>query len=604
MIMKQKLTKPELPELGRRAVIAWLIACALEYLLTPGRSLQGTAILSQMSVLRLAMVCLAVTVILQCICLKAEVERRLLVGAFAVYAATCLLTSFAWGFFAACIVALSYLLANALLGRAQDRPISPPERGEKLWYLPLGIMAAAFFAFVSAWTVCRFLGFANSTYDFGIFAQMFHNMADSGTPMTTLERSRELSHFGVHMSPIYYLMLPFYWLFPSPATLQIMQAAILASAVIPLYKLARLHALSGLQGLLLCAALLVFPAFSGGTSYDLHENCFLTPLILWMLYAADRKNRKLTVIFAVLTLLVKEDAAIYVLTFCLWLFFTRKEERVFAFSLAVVALAWFLAVTAYLANYGDGVMSDRYDNLMPNGSQSLFSVVVTALTCPMKLLHEAFEAEKLSFLCQMMLPLAFLPLVTRKFERLFLLIPFFVVNLLSDYPYQHDVLFQYTYGSTAFLFYLTAVNLADIPKGTLRIAPLCVALVCGICIFARSILPVAVRPIENYSDHREYCDGVRAALKVVPDGASVTATAFYTPHLSERESLYDVLHCTTEQILSSEYVVLQIHAQNEYENFNSDPLIHDGYENLVFLLERNGYTLYHELENVLTIYKR
>lgn len=42
--------------------------------------------------------------------------------------------------------------------------------------------------------------------------------------MTTCERDRVLSHFAVHVSPIYYLFLPFYALFPSPVTLEVLQA--------------------------------------------------------------------------------------------------------------------------------------------------------------------------------------------------------------------------------------------------------------------------------------------------------------------------------------------------------------------------------------------
>ena len=34
------------------------------------------------------------------------------------------------------------------------------------------------------------------------------------------------------------------------------------------------------------------------------------------------------------------------------------------------------------------------------------------------------------------------------------------MNLMSDYTYQHNIFFQYTFGSTAFLFYLTKKNQA------------------------------------------------------------------------------------------------------------------------------------------------
>lgn len=71
--------------------------------------------------------------------------------------------------------------------------------------------------------------------------------------------------------------------------------------------------------MLVCAVLFLYPAYSGGTSYDIHENCFLTPLLLWLFYGIDRKNAVVTAIAAILTLMVKEDAAVYVAVIALWL---------------------------------------------------------------------------------------------------------------------------------------------------------------------------------------------------------------------------------------------------------------------------------------------
>ena len=110
------------------------------------------------------------------------------------------------------------------------------------------LLTLSFTAIVSLWGISRVIGFATPTYDFGIFAQMFHSMKTNGLPMTTLERDGLLSHFHVHVSPIYYLMLPFYMLIPHPATLQVMQAAVLASAVVPLWLLGRAAFLSGIGG--------------------------------------------------------------------------------------------------------------------------------------------------------------------------------------------------------------------------------------------------------------------------------------------------------------------------------------------------------------------
>ena len=76
------------------------------------------------------------------------------------------------------------------------------------------IMTALWLAFVIGGTVCRYLLNWSSTFDFGIFSQMYYYMKETFLPLTTCERDGLLSHFAVHMSPAYYLFLPIYWLFP------------------------------------------------------------------------------------------------------------------------------------------------------------------------------------------------------------------------------------------------------------------------------------------------------------------------------------------------------------------------------------------------------
>ena len=44
--------------------------------------------------------------------------------------------------------------------------------------------------------------------------------------------------------------------------------------------------------------------------------------------------------------------------------------------------------------------------------------------------------------------------MTRQWQRLTLLIPFVLINLMSNYKYHAFHFFQYTYGTGALLFYL------------------------------------------------------------------------------------------------------------------------------------------------------
>jgi uncharacterized membrane protein len=436
-------------------------------------------------------------------------------------------------------------------------------------------------------------------------------MKTTGQPLTTLERDGLLSHFAVHVSPIYYLMLPFYWLFPKPETLQVLQAAVLSSSVIPLWLIGKNKGLSGAQRTLLCALLLLLPAFAGGTSYDIHENCFLTPLILWLFYGIEKKNIPVTAVAAVLTLMVKEDAPVYVAVIGLYLLvkaavhFQKKNVRelILGGGLLVLSLAWFFAATGYLAKSGDGVMTYRYSNFMFDGKDSLFTVIKAVLMNPMKALFECVDKEKLQFIGFTLLPLLGLPLITRRYERYILLIPYILVNLMSDYQYQHDIFFQYTFGSNAFLIFLTAVNLADLKIEKVRFAALALAvLVCGSC-FVRTVIPKATPYLENKKTYEAYYESIREVLDTIPDDASVAAPTFYTTYLSQRDILYDIRYCTKAHLLETEYVVLKVSSTGDYTKYNTGGKT-NGYENLVALLEKEGYVLHSNYGNVLEVYRK
>ena len=433
-------------------------------------------------------------------------------------------------------------------------------------------------------------------------------MKTTGLPITTVERDGALSHFAVHVSPIYYLLLPFYMIVPHPATLQVLQAAVLASAVIPLWLLGKHHNLKPGVRFLLCLLLLLYPSYAGGTSYDIHENAFLTPLLLWLFYGIDRKNGIVTAVAAVLTLMVKEDAAVYVAVVALYLLLRtglrqdRKWGLTAGAALLVLSVGWFFATTTYLATSGDGVMTYRYDNFMYDKSDSLVTVIKAVLLCPMKALFECMDKEKLSFIGMTLGALAGIPLMTRRYERFVLLIPYLLVNLMTDYKYQFDIFFQYTYGSTACLIYLVLVNLADWKMEARRVAALGLALVISFGCFWNQIIPKAVRYPNYCKTNAEYYDSLRAVLDEIPEGASVAATTYFTTYLSQRDVLYDVRYASKDHVLSCEYVAVGVTDSNCLKNYAVDG--ERGYENFVALLKSNGYVKIAEHEGKLEIYHK
>ena len=607
---KRNLPACEPSQWIRRLILAWLTAAAVEFIINLV-DLSAIATLKTMSGLRMGAV--AAVVLLACWGLSlagvpAAAERWSVGGICGMLAAVSLVRSFTWPLLGACVLVLAMCVIYGLKGWNRDPEPEENREREKLFSWITVMAAAAFFLFVSIWTVCRIYSFSTPTYDFGIFAQMFHSMKTTGLPMTTLERDGPLSHFAVHVSPIYYLLLPFYALVPKPATLQVMQAAVLASAVIPLYLIAKRHGLPPFMRTLLCALLLLYPAYAGGTSYDIHENAFLTPLILWLFYGLDRKSISLTAIFAALTLMVKEDAPVYVAVIALWLLLRgllhkrSKWELVTGCALLISSVVYFFAVTGYLASSGDGVMTYRYKNFMYDGSSSLVTVIKAVLLSPMKAVFECVDKEKLEFIGLTLLPLAGIPLLTRRYERFILLIPYILVNLMSDYQYQHDIFFQYTYGSTACLIYLVTVNLADIRERKLQFAALGLALCISASCFGAQIMPEAVRYPKQCKTYEAYYGHVRDVLDTIPEDASVAATTYYTTYLSQRDTLYDIRYASKAHIFSCEYIALAVKSTYSYKPYSVNG--ENGYENFRDLVLQQGYEKIAEYPNVAEIYKK
>nr|WP_289707141.1 DUF2079 domain-containing protein [Enterocloster clostridioformis] len=88
------------------------------------------------------------------------------------------------------------------------------------------------------------------------------------SPLTTCERDGLLSHFAVHLSPVFYVLLPFYKLVPRPETLLVLQSLVVISGMVPLCLLTTVppgsRCLSGVMRIFLYCYL-VYQPFWGGS---------------------------------------------------------------------------------------------------------------------------------------------------------------------------------------------------------------------------------------------------------------------------------------------------------------------------------------------------
>ncbi len=417
--------------------------------------------------------------------------------------------------------------------------IQPKARTLWIFTAACGIVSAAVIAYI---TCLRYETYSAPNYDFGIFCQMFHYMKETGLPMVTCERDALLSHFAVHISPIYYILLPFYYIFPSPLTLQIGQAVVLASGVIPVLLLAKKFRLSPKASAAVVFIYAFFPAISTGCFYDIHENCFLAPLLLWLFYFFEKEKYLPMYISALLVLAVKEDAAMYIIFFALFVILSRKKYLHGA-MLALGALAYFGGALYILANFGDGVMVNRFDNLIFNPDDGLLGALKTALFNPGYLLTQLFTTgsgsfDKLVYLFYMFLPLGILPFCTNKASRWLLIAPV-LMNTLTYYQYQYDIGFQYQFGITAFLIYAMIQNLPDL-KAPTRQTLLSIGAAACCCLYIVSVLPKVNYYHDTYKDNKATYDKLDEILETIPEDASLNISTFLLPHVADREYVYEI----------------------------------------------------------------
>ena len=418
--------------------------------------------------------------------------------------------------------------------RSADKLARIPD-SKALWISVSAILTVALICVLSAITLARYHTYRAPTFDFGIFAQAFYSMKERFLPFTTCERGYELSHFAVHLSPVMYLALPIYALFPRPETVQVIQALALASGVIPLWLLAKRLNISKKAAALFSFVYLFHPALIGGSMYDFHENCFLPVLILWTLYFAEKKNVLLSIIFGLLTCSVKEDAAVYVAFIGIFMLLSGRSKRI-GIILSVLSVGYFLAACAYLESKGLGVMSYRYDNISSDGS--LFGVIVTAFRDPLKIFKEITELEKLKFAFLMLLPLGFLPFATKKISHFVLFGGIVLVNLMTDYQYQYSMDFQYVFGSFALLFYLSVLNFSELKGDAKRSLAVFAASACVLTSSMR--LPTQMRYVKYTKQYADDIAVLNSVMEMIPDNVSVSASTFLTAHLSSRDTLYEI----------------------------------------------------------------
>src|ERR1700730_4863452 len=99
------------------------------------------------------------------------------------------------------------------------------------------VLAAVYLFVYGALSVLRHESYHSFGFDLGLFNQTFWNTTQGRPFESTMSQAQPIPHslLGDHFSPIFFFLMPFYFAFPHPETLLVLQTLALALGAWPIY---------------------------------------------------------------------------------------------------------------------------------------------------------------------------------------------------------------------------------------------------------------------------------------------------------------------------------------------------------------------------------
>ena len=396
-----------------------------------------------------------------------------------------------------------------------DRIRRGPDTG--IW-----LLAAALGVAYSLYGIFRHRRFGSSGFDLGIFDQAVWHLSRFEAPASTISGFSNI--LGDHFYPVIALFTPLYWLAPSPETLIVAQALLLAASAVPVYLFLK-DRLSPPLALTLASAYGVSWGIQQTAAFDVHEMAFAPLAVATLILAMSRRRWPLLWATAAFIVLIKEDLIAFVVGAGLFLAWQGERRR--GLALAGAGAVAFVAITGLVIPAFSDTGTYAYAN-------AFAAILERPWTAPLVL---ATPITKLRTLALWFAPFLFLSLAS---PFSLLAAPLMLSRLLSASPLHWGTVFHYS----APIAPIIALSAGDGLARLLRrraIGPRTAGWAAAACLIAAALLP-GRPPLARVFSPGHYQpiasrDAAHAALALVPADASVIAQGSIVPHLSQRHDI-------------------------------------------------------------------
>jgi uncharacterized membrane protein len=391
---------------------------------------------------------------------------------------------------------------------------------------------ATFSVAFSALAVLRHRAFETGRFDLGNMTQAVWSTAQGDLLAVTTLAGEQASRLGSHFDPILVAFAPLWLAWPSPELLLTTQAAAVSLGALPVFWLAAKHTRSERTAVAFAIAYLLYPPVQWIVLDEFHPVALACPLLLFAFWYLDEDRLAAFGIVAGLALLTKEEVGLVVAGLGMWYAFSRGRRlagaTITVAGLGVSILAAELVVPHFAG--GDSPFYSRYAAI--GGSAG--GVLETAFTDPLRILGE-LSGHDLRYLAELLVPLGGLWLLAPL--ALLPALPEAALNTLASVPNQSSIRFHYT---AALVPSLVAASILGAGR-LLRLRPamgpwvgpgaLVLALLANVVPGPPPLQPALSRRV---SDHDR---AASTALRLIPDGAVVSASNSLGAHLSDRRRI-------------------------------------------------------------------
>jgi len=389
--------------------------------------------------------------------------------------------------------------ATAPIGRAGPRR------------LPYG-SAAVLSVIYTAYSLLRHARLGSAAFDLGIFDQAVRAYSHGKAPIVPL-KGPGYNLLGDHFHPVLAVLAPFYRLWPDARMLLVAQALLLGLSVLPIARLAMTR-LGRVAGSAVVVAYGLSFGLQGMLGFDFHEVAFAVPLMAFAMVALAEERWRAAALWTLPLLLVKEDMGLTVAAIGFYLLLKRQRRAgvgLIAAGAVVLALAMFVVIPHFSPNG-----TYRYFGQLDGDHGGALSGLFTQ---PGKLL--------LPFLL-----LAITGFAALRSPLLIVALPVVAYRLDSANPHYWSVT---TVHYNAMLMPIVFVALVDalpkLPRAYARAVP------AGVLVIALALLPrFSLWHLAHPGFYRTsgHVTAARHVMAEIPDGASVAASDYLAPQLTDR----------------------------------------------------------------------